>query len=204
MKWKIEWAKESQTTGATMSGFATSRSRGVREKKKLVWEKKCECDYVRKTEKKQKQKERESPRSLDTKDQCMQPQSVHHTGLSGAIQNSSEARPCSSGPQAEGPGQAHHWAPSCVPPPALQHGPATMDHSSLFTLQEDPVCQSILKSASVWMRCLIKTNRQAGTQTHQIAGLQSGQMGLGLKSSPQVYWWTFPTKAVKRPLRAAA
>lgn len=67
---------------------------------------------------KRKKKESESPRRLDTKSQCVQPQTVHHTGLSGAIQNSTKPRPCSSGPQAAGPGQAHHWAPSCVP---LQH-----------------------------------------------------------------------------------
>lgn len=71
-----------------------------------------------------KKKNRKSPRSPNTKEQCMRPLTVHHTGLSGPIQTSSQQRFCSSGPEAGSPWWAHHWAPSCVcAPPALYTAP---------------------------------------------------------------------------------
>lgn len=132
----------------TMSGltaeatFATSGSRGREKKKTLVWKKKSVCACTTLCERKNRDRARvqENP---DTKSQCVQLYTVHHIGLSGAIQNGSEPRSRSSGPQAWGPGQAHRWAPSCVPPPPAPHIAwpqwATAAH---FTLQEDPVCQS--------------------------------------------------------------
>lgn len=101
------------------ASVATSLSRGQRErggeKKRHLCEAKFVCLHVEHCvrEKKSRDRVQENP---DTKSQCAKPQAVHHTGLSGAIQNGSEPQCCSSGPQAWGPGQAHRWAPSCVPP----------------------------------------------------------------------------------------
>lgn len=145
---------------------------------------KCLCGWhcVREIEKKnmkRKKKESESPRRLDTKSQCVQPQTVHHTGLSGAIQNSTKPRPCSSGPQAAGPGQAHHWAPSCVP---LQHctqrshngpqqplhtpgGSCLSKHLRLSACEWDSVLRPtwVAKQAGIWSS---NTPRRRQTETY--------------------------------------
>lgn len=102
-------------------------------RKKYVWKCVTLCEKLWK----KKKRNRKSPRSPDTKGQCVQPQTVHHIGLSGAIQNSSKPRLCTSATQAWSPRQTHHWASSCVLPPFR----TVQSLNSLLMLEEDPVCQ---------------------------------------------------------------
>lgn len=164
--------------------FAASGSRGRErgKKRRLCQKKKKKVRvHVQHWAREKIETERESKKTLIQRASVCKPYTVHHTGLSGAIQNGSEPRSRSSGPQAWGPGQAHRWAPSCVPPPHPPPAPhiarpqwATAAH---FTLQEDPVCQSSSnRPACEWDGSLRPTWVVAGELAH---GPADGQTDRG-------------------------
>ena len=74
---------------------------GTREKKTFVSEKKKKVRvHVQHWAREKIETERESKKTLIQRASVCKPYTVHHTGLSGAIQNGSEPRSRSSGPQA--------------------------------------------------------------------------------------------------------